>query len=146
MRSSRTQENDLVFGTTHGVIVYDPSKDNTDTMPPQLNITSLKISDRDYDFTEPVYLPYNRYKIRIDFIGIDFKSPENVVYQYKLQGYDDWSEPSKIPVANYSRVEDGDYIFMLKACDENGVCTETPLTFRSISRSRYGKHGGSSSL
>ena len=120
-------ENELIFGTSRGLIVYDPLKDHQDTIAPQLNITSLKISDKDYDFSKPVYLPYNRYKIRIDFIGIDFKSPENVVYQYKLQGYDDWSEPSKVPVANYSRVEDGDYTFLLKACDENGVCTETPL-------------------
>ncbi len=120
-------ENELVFGTSRGIIVYDPSKDEKDTIPPQLNITSLKISDRDYDFTKPVYLPYNRYKLRIEFIGIDFKSPESVQYQYKLDGFDEWSEPTNIPVANYSRVEDGNYTFMVKACDESGVCTSTPL-------------------
>ncbi|HYW95954.1 MAG TPA: two-component regulator propeller domain-containing protein, partial [Bacteroidales bacterium] len=123
-----SSENELVFGTTRGLIIYDPVKDRADTIPPQLNITSLNISDKEYDFTKPVYLPYNAYKIRIDFIGINFKSPESVVYQYKLDGYDDWSEPTKIPSATYSRVEDGDYTFMLRACDENGICTETPLT------------------
>ncbi len=120
-------EDNLVFGTSRGLIMYDPSRDIIDTIPPQLNITSLKISDKDYDFSKPVYLPYKKYKIRIDFIGINFKSPDGVLYQYKLEGYDDWSEPSNIPVANYSRVEDGDYVFLLKACDENGVCTKTPL-------------------
>ncbi len=123
-------ENDLVYGTTNGLVIYDPSRDQKDTVPPQLNITSLKISDQEYDFTKPLYLPYGIYKIRIDFIGINFSSPEGVVYQYKLDGYDDWSEPTKIPYANYSRVEDGDYTFMLKACDENGVCTVHPLTLK----------------
>ena len=71
----------------------------------------------------PYILPYDNYKIKIDFIGVNFNSPEKVVYQYKLEGYDDWSEPTRVPSVTYSRVEDGSYTFMLKACDENGVCT-----------------------
>jgi serine phosphatase RsbU (regulator of sigma subunit)/streptogramin lyase len=117
----------LVFGTSNGLIIYDPEADKSDTIPPMLNITSLTISDQEYDFSEAINLPYDIYKIRIDFQGINMKNPEQVYYQYKLDGYDEWSEPTTIPYVIYSRVEDGDYTFMLKACDENGVCTENPL-------------------
>jgi serine phosphatase RsbU (regulator of sigma subunit) len=118
----------LLFGSSNGVIQYDPFQDKPDTVAPMLNITSLEISDEEYDYTEPVFLPYGIYKIRIEFIGINLKNPEEVMYQYKLDGYDDWSEPSPVPYVNYSRVEDGNYTFMLRACDESGVCTEQPLT------------------
>ncbi|MGC9344204.1 MAG: two-component regulator propeller domain-containing protein, partial [Bacteroidales bacterium] len=118
---------ELVFGTSNGLIFYDPQADKPDTIAPMLNITGLTISDQEYDFTESVNLPYDIYKIRIDFLGINMKNPEQVYYQYKLDGYDDWSEPTTIPYVIYSRVEDGDYTFMLQACDENGICTEKPL-------------------
>ena len=117
----------LVFGTSRGLVIYDNASDKVDSVSPKLNITSLKISDEDYDFTEAVYLPYGRYKVRIDFRGINLKNPESVSYQYKLDGYDDWSDPSNQSYVIYSRIEDGRYNFMLKACDESGVCTEKPL-------------------
>jgi len=125
-----TREGKTVFGTSAGLIAYDPMADKLDTIPPMLNIKELTISDTEYDFSEPVFLPYDIYKIRIDFRGINLKNPEEVYYQYKLDGYDDWSEPTQVPYVIYSRVEDGDYTFMLRACDENGVCTETPLELK----------------
>lgn len=57
----------LVFGTSRGLVTYDAKSDVKDTIPPKLTLTSLKISDKDFDFTEPIFLPYSRYKIRIDF-------------------------------------------------------------------------------
>ena len=119
--------NNLVFGTSKGIILYDAGKDIKDIYPPKLNITGLRISDLDYDFTQDIYLPYKDYKIRIDFIGINLKNPEGVKYQYKLEGYDEtWSEPSNILF--YSpRLSDGNYTFVLRACDEMGICAESPM-------------------
>jgi ligand-binding sensor domain-containing protein/serine phosphatase RsbU (regulator of sigma subunit) len=119
----------LVFGTSRGIIEYDPKADIPDTLAPKLNITGLRVADRERDFTRPLYLPYSIYKIRIDFTGINFKSPETVKYQYRLKGYDDWSDPVTSLYAQFPRVGDGNYIFELKACDESGNCTETPLQF-----------------
>lgn len=114
----------LVFGTSGGLIEYDPLKDKKDIYPPKLNITSVRISDQEYDFTKDIILPYNVYKGRIDFIGISLKNPEGVKYQYKLTGYDDsWSEPSDATSFPF-RLEDGKYSFVLRACDETGLCSE----------------------
>lgn len=121
------EEGKLLFGTNEGLIIYDPFADKTDSLPPSLTITALTIDDQAYDFSQPVVLPYKRYKIRIDFRGINLKNPESVSYRYKLDGYDDWSEPVNTPYVIYSRVEDGNYTFKLQACDENGVCSQYPL-------------------
>jgi len=120
----------LVFGTTQGIIIYDHTQEKTQNTPPLLNITGLKISDHDHDFTRPVELPYNIYKIRIDFIGINLDNPGKVQYQFKLEGYDDWSEFTNIPYVIYSRLEDGAYTFLLRACNEKGICTKTPLSLK----------------
>jgi ligand-binding sensor domain-containing protein/serine phosphatase RsbU (regulator of sigma subunit) len=120
----------LVIGTSKGIIEFDPSKERKTIIPPKLNISGLKISDVDYDFSHDVKLPYGKYKIRIDFIGINLKNPEGVYYQYKLNGYDDWSEPTSNPYVIYSRIEDGDYTFILRACTDTNICTEKPLELR----------------
>jgi serine phosphatase RsbU (regulator of sigma subunit) len=120
----------LVIGTSKGLIEFDPSKERKTISPPKLNISGLKISDVDYDFSHDVKLPYGKYKIRIDFIGINLKNPEGVSYQYKLDGYDDWSEPTNNPYVIYSRIEDGNYTFMLRACTDTNICTEKPLELR----------------
>ena len=113
----------VLFGTNNGLISYDTYKERPDTVPPRLNITALNISDSLYDASQDIFLPYGVYKMRIDFVGINMSNPDQVTYRYKLDGYDDWSEPTRETFARYSRVEDGNYTFMLQACDGNGNCT-----------------------
>lgn len=119
-----------VFGTSKGLVEFDLSKERKVKAPPKLNINGLKISDVDYDYSHDIRLPYGKYKIRIDFVGINLKNPENVTYQYKLDGYDDWSEPTHNTYVTYSRIEDGKFTFMLRACNDTNICTETPLTLK----------------
>ncbi|MDA3823313.1 MAG: triple tyrosine motif-containing protein [Bacteroidales bacterium] len=113
----------MLFGTSDGVIVYDAYQSKQDTLAPRLNISELNISDSIYDATKDIKLPFGVYKLRIDFVGINLSNPEQVTYRYKLDGFDDWSEPTRETYAKYSRIEDGDYTFMLSACDGNGNCT-----------------------
>jgi len=120
----------LLIGTSSGIIEFDPLKERKELSPPRLSITGLKINDVDYDFSHDIKLRYGKYKIRIDFIGIDLKNPEGVRYQYKLDGYDDWSEPTTNQYANYPRVEDGDFTFMVRACNDSDICSETPVQLR----------------
>ncbi|MDF1572078.1 MAG: SpoIIE family protein phosphatase [Bacteroidales bacterium] len=113
----------LLFGTNNGLIVYDTEQARPDTVPPRLNITQLSISDSLYSIQEEIRLPYGLYKMQVDFIGINLTNPDQVTYQYKLEGFDDWSEPTRETFAKYSRLEDGEYTFMLKAIDGNGNST-----------------------
>jgi ligand-binding sensor domain-containing protein/serine phosphatase RsbU (regulator of sigma subunit) len=121
----------LLFGSSEGVIQYDAFQAREDTIPPRLSFKSVVISDVAYDPTNPIRLKYDKYRLRIDFVGINLSNPEQVTYQYKLDGYEDeWSDVSGVHYASYGRVEDGDYTFMLRACDGNGNCSVQPLTFR----------------
>ena len=127
--SALTAAGVLLFGTSEGLMMFDTGKERRNLTPPFTNITSVVISDREYDFSGPIILPYGIYKMRVDFIGINYASPEKVTYQYKLDGYDDWSDLSSIPYVNYGRIEDGNYTFMLRSCNAEGICSE-PVEFQ----------------
>ncbi len=113
----------MLIGTNNGLITYNAFQSKKDTIPPRLNIVEVNISDSIYDHSDDIFLPYGRYRVRIDFIGINLSNPEQVTYRYKLDGYDDWSEVTRETFARYSRLEDGKYTFMLTACDGGGNCT-----------------------
>ncbi len=128
-----TSDGTLLFGTTEGLILFDPSEENTIHSPPVLNITSLQISDQEYERTDKVALPYGSYKFRIEFIGLNYAYPEKVQYQYKLQGYDlAWSDISEQKFAYYSRLDEGNFVFLLRAYNAEGILTEQPLSLSII--------------
>jgi ligand-binding sensor domain-containing protein len=119
----------LQFGTTEGLVMFDPSRERVHHVPPRLDITSIQISDEEYDITGQLALPYGSYKVRIEFIGLNYSNPEGVRYQYKLEGYDlDWSDLSEFRFAYYPRLDDGNFKFLLRAINEEGISTETPLS------------------
>lgn len=119
----------MLIGSSGGVIQYDVYQAREDTMAPKLSIKAIDISGVAYDPDEEIRLKYGKYRIRIDFVGINFNNPEQVSYQFKLDNFDDeWSEISYLSYAYYGRVEDGDYTFMIRACDGNGNCSTEPLT------------------
>ena len=124
----RTDDGKLLFGTTEGLVSYDPSKVNRRQTAPILNITSVEISDEPYGTPEKIALSYGSYKVRIEFIGLNYSDPEKVLYQYKLEGYDlDWSDLSDQRYAYYSRLDDGDFEFLLRAYNAEGIISEQPL-------------------
>ncbi len=124
-----THDGTLLFGTGGGLVSYDPSMAKSSHHPPLINITSLLISDEEHDFTGNVTLPYGSYKLRIEFTGLSYSAPEKVRYQYKLEGYDlDWSDISDQRFAYYSRIDYGDFEFLVRAYNAEGVVSESPAS------------------
>jgi ligand-binding sensor domain-containing protein/serine phosphatase RsbU (regulator of sigma subunit) len=121
----------LFFGTTGGLISYDPSKESKRKVPPFQNITRVLISDKAYDPDQQIVLPYKAYRLRIDYIGLNYRDPGSVRYQYKLEGHDlDWSDVTDATSASYSRIEEGDYVFLLRSYNSDGLTSTDPVTVR----------------
>lgn len=117
----------LRFGTSDGIVQYNSGKGKSTFLPPKTNIVSIKINDIEYDPSRPIRLRAGKYKIRIEFVGLNFKSPNTVKYQYKLDGWESqWSELSGDNIALYPRVEDGEYRFILKSFNAEGISSELP--------------------
>jgi ligand-binding sensor domain-containing protein/serine phosphatase RsbU (regulator of sigma subunit) len=124
----KDQHGIIWFGSDKGLVTYDRSVENTLFPPPILEITSIIINGEEQNISDKIILSPGVYKIRIDFLGISLKEPTLVTYQYKLDGYDQWSEITKNTSIMYSRLTEGDYIFMLKASSGDGAVSASPLT------------------
>jgi len=121
------------FGTTMGSAKFDPHKDIKNLNPPIINITSIKLNDKEIDHTKDTTLPYDNYRLRIDFVGITFKSNTHVLFQYKLEGYDvDWSDKTNNPFAQYGKLSDGEYTFLLKAFNNDGISNQSPFSIKIV--------------
>lgn len=109
------------FGTNKNLLRYDPDKDVRNAKEPILNLLSVSVGDS-VKSPENISLPYGAYKIEFDFIGISHRKSDEVTYQHKLEGYDlDWSEPSTITQAKYSRLDPGNYVFHVRAFNSDGI-------------------------
>jgi serine phosphatase RsbU (regulator of sigma subunit)/streptogramin lyase len=121
----------LYFGTTEGLVTYNPAKEGKRKLPPFTNITKVLISDKPYDPEQPIILPYKAYRLRIDFIGLNYRDPESVLYQYKLAGHDlAWSDVTDQTFASYQRIDDGEYVFLLRSYNSDGLTREAPISVR----------------
>jgi ligand-binding sensor domain-containing protein/serine phosphatase RsbU (regulator of sigma subunit) len=120
----------MFIGTTTGLIIYDRLKDTRLQMPAFNNINSVTINDVKYPFTTSITLPYNkRYNIAVDYVGINLRDPEKVSYQTWLENFDDtWSRPTNERRVVYTP-RDGRYKFKMKSVNEDGLSSETPVSF-----------------
>ncbi|MFO7574666.1 MAG: two-component regulator propeller domain-containing protein [Bacteroidales bacterium] len=125
---------EIFIGTTSGLIVYDRKKDLKGAVPPYNNIISITINDNVYPWQDQILVPYNRYLVKVDYIGISHSNPDLVRYRTKLGNYDtDWSEPVSSRQITY-RLTDGDFTFSLESRDASGTLTLTEEMFRIIVR------------
>jgi len=120
------------FGSDRGIVLYDASKDNEVVKPPVVTITSLRINDDLKEYAGKISLSPGIYKIRIDYLAISLKEPALVSYQYRLDGYDQWSEVTRDRTVTYNHLAEGNYNFILNASNGDGVVTEKPLTINII--------------
>ncbi len=119
--------NKIWFGTSNGLITYNPELENREFLPPLLNITSIQINNLEHEVKEKIKLPPGRYKIKIEYIGINLKDPSKVKYQHRLIGYDEeWAEITEETSVIYPRLSEGSYTFELNASSAEGIITRHP--------------------
>jgi signal transduction histidine kinase len=128
------------FGSNQGLWLYNPEKENQALIPPLLNITSIKINDREVDYTKSIVLKPGIYKVSIEYIGVHLSEPKHVMYQYQMLGYDREPEHSKLRTVYYPRLNDGNYTFELYASTGDGVVTPTPVIFKLTIRKPLWKY------
>lgn len=77
--------------------------------------------------------PSNQKLFNIRFSVINYLSGKRNMFAYKLEGFDtDWTYSTQlmsIRGATYSNLPYGDYVFKVKACNDNGQWSETATEF-----------------
>jgi signal transduction histidine kinase/ligand-binding sensor domain-containing protein/DNA-binding response OmpR family regulator len=128
----RTSTKEMFFGGLNGFNYFDPLALHTNKIVPSLQFTDLKISNRTVipgqdeaiedhiGIADEIRLDY-RQNFSLDFIALNYTSPEETRYSYKLDGFDkDWNMVGKSHNAVYTNLDPGIYTFRVKAASDDG--------------------------
>ena len=78
-----------------------------------------------------IILKPGKYEIKVEFTGINLSNPEIVNYQTILEGYSpNWSDLSTHRMVVYENVGYGQYVFKIRAFNEEDVTAKEPLSFK----------------
>lgn len=122
LRSAMTVEEKITF--------------NQQLRPYERDSLNKKFSEIRFDSVERYYpvpinlsLPYRYNNVSFDFAAIEPARPEQVRYQYILEGYDrDWSPVTVNTTASFGNIDEGEYTFKVRAMSPDGIWSE-PLTY-----------------
>ena len=116
----------MTFGKTLPPVVLDSMKNKYGN----LQFDSIT---RFYPVPVNLVLPYEDNNLTIEFAAIEPDLPQQVRFQYKLEGYNkDWSPQSNSTTAVFGNIPEGSYTFRLKALSPYGTWSEKNYEFRIL--------------
>ena len=117
------RKGNIWIATEGGVIRYRPSR-----TPPAIHIKQV-IADRLYEPSEKVALPSTQQFVVVEVQGRSLSSrPDQMVYLYRLRGYDDEWRQTRTRRIEYTNLPVGQYEFQVKAVDRDLNYSEEPAT------------------
>jgi len=145
----------MYFGTRNkGFFYFHPDELKDNAFLPPVYITELdifnhpvkanddsKILSAQIEDTKEIKLSYKQNVISFTFAALNYIHPEKNKYAYKLEGFDkDWRYTDAAKrFANYTNLDASDYIFRVKASNNDGVWTEEGASVKLIITPPYWK-------
>jgi len=121
----------LWFASAHGTAVVDPASMVQNTLPPSVWIEDVVVDGQSRMTGAAATYPAGRGDFEFHYVGLSFVAPERVRFQYRLDGIDnDWIQAGTRRTAYYTKLTPGEYVFRVKACNNDGVWNESPATFQ----------------
>lgn len=127
---------EIFFGGLDGINYINPAylKRNTNVLA--VRITDLRISNQsvipsstgpikeNISIAKEIDLTYKQ-NFALSFVGLNYTSPEQNQYAYKLEGFDkDWNYVGHSSTASYTNLDPGVYTFRVKASNSDGIWSE----------------------
>lgn len=125
----------LWLAATGGVVRVDTANLERNRIAPTPVILALS-AGKEVFFPEPPGRPAPRLapgteRLRIDFTSPSLRMPERVRFEYLLEGVDSgWQDAGTRRTTSYTSVQPGDYVFRLRAVNEDGVRSTTQAVLR----------------
>jgi ligand-binding sensor domain-containing protein/signal transduction histidine kinase len=131
----RAANGDMYFGGSNGFNSFDPNLVKDNPIPPPVVIADVKKYNQtiqsNLTSNESIVLSYRDNFISFDFSALDYNAPAKNQYAYQLVGVDkDWVYAGTRRYASYDNLQGGDYIFRVKASNNDGVWDTTGTAIR----------------
>lgn len=114
----------MVFGSTYGFTVFNPSEISETTIDPSLVINEVRTVHGKVDFkgNSLIEIDYDESALTIEYAALDYVNANRIQYAYYMDGLDEtWNYVENVNIANYSNLPGGDYTFKVRSTNSNGV-------------------------
>lgn len=121
----------MYFGGINGVSVFDPLSLAENDHPPRVVITGFRVFDHAVPIPHPapegiqLSLDYGDKYFSFEFSALSYTAPEKNRFAYRLDGFDaGWIESGGRRYAAYTNLDPGEYVFRVKAANNDGLWNE----------------------
>ena len=143
----KADNGNLYFGTTSGLVYFQPDSIHESSGFPKVVFTNLKIFNNNIpagnvdgertilrnsiNETSGIDLLHSDKSFTIGFVAIEYSAPEKIKYSYMLEGFDQkWIvKDFNQRFATYNNLNPGTYIFKIKSTNSDGIWNDN---FRSL--------------
>lgn len=143
--SLKTRAGLLYFGGNNGFNVFNPDSILDNPVIPPVVITDFQLFNKSVSHhrnsilkahigeTKQIRLSYDQSVFSFEFAALNFTSPENNQYAYRLTGFDkDWNYVGNKHDATYTNLDPGEYTFEVKASNNDGIWNEEGAAIRIV--------------
>lgn len=133
---TKDRQGNIWICTSSGLTRFNPKAERINNKPPPVYLSRVNIAGEDLPIAMGaneiplIEIQSTRNNLAIEFVGLNFTGEDNLTYQYQLEGIDaDWSVPAKQRVVNYARLSAGNYRFLVRAINREGIASIKPASF-----------------
>ena len=139
-----TSNGAIFFGGNNGIISFNPERLNINPYVPPVVLEKLFINNeqivpgksstvlkKNLNFEKEIILKHDQSNISIEYCALNYIFPNRNMYAYKLEGFDPgWNDVGNRRIAYYTNIPPGNYIFKVKASNNDGIWNESGTSIK----------------
>lgn len=125
---------EMVISLPSGICFFHPDSLKTNTELPKPYLTTFKVFDdvivhnSDLNNTQQIELSYRQNFFSFEFAAKAYTLPDKVTFEYQLEGVDEgFIYSGNRNYVSYNSLPGGDYVFKVRAANNEGVWNPSPL-------------------
>ncbi|MCP5104227.1 MAG: histidine kinase, partial [bacterium] len=134
----KNKKGEMFFGGVGGLNYFYPESVKGNPFRPPVVITEFKKFNKsvkfpkDIAYVKEIQLPYDENFISFEFAALDFSAPHKNRYRYMLEGVDkEWID-TETPLANYTELKGGKYVFRVNGSNSDGTWSEEGASVKIV--------------
>lgn len=142
----KKRNGEIIFGGVNGLNVFDPNKIKDNAVIPPVVFTNFEIFNKPLQIgseqspfhaalnvQDEIALTYDQSVFSFEFAALNYIHPEKNQYAYMLENFDEeWNYLKDSRSATYTNIDPGEYVFRVKASNNDHVWNDTGRSVRII--------------
>lgn len=138
------EDGEVIIGGFNGYNSFYPDKLSFNTIKPRLGFTDFLLFNKSIDidsedaplkediaYADEIVLNHKQTAFSILYSAFNYTVAEKCEYAYMMEGLDDtWNYVGKTRQANYNNLKAGDYLFKVKASNNDGLWADTETVIK----------------